>query len=374
MCSEILDVFDTLIPLQYNEQDRRAGYFFGKDRRGQLHRVPLMTLSIGIVTNRHRQFAHPAQVSELATEMKSYAKTLPGLGVRGRPPAGPTARSGRAGSGSSREDAEMNVTCPNCATVFRVDPAKVPEAGVRARCSVCSAVFAVAGDGRPELRPPRLRAAAAAPAPRPRRAAPPAAAEPPPPARPPAGRRRRPPAAPLPPRAEPPRSGRRPAAPDRRSRRHRRRRRPPPPRSPRPRRAAGAGAAAGLAGTPRPRGRLPAGAAAGSGRAASAAAAGRRPARAAPAGPRPVNPFLSQDPVAQGAAPGARADLRHGRVSPGQAAGRAPGRDAEGALRGGDQEELGGVRRSRWAASSRSRRRYFQEALNEILAGGRQIF
>jgi GGDEF domain-containing protein len=78
VCGEVLDVFDTLIPLQYNEQDRRAGYFFGKDRRGQLHRVPLMTLSIGIVTNRHRRFTHPAQVSELATEMKSYAKTLPG--------------------------------------------------------------------------------------------------------------------------------------------------------------------------------------------------------------------------------------------------------------------------------------------------------
>jgi GGDEF domain-containing protein len=78
VCGEVLDVFDTLIPLQYNDQDRRAGYFFGKDRRGQLHRVPLMTLSIGIVTNRHRRFAHPAQVSELATEMKSYAKTLPG--------------------------------------------------------------------------------------------------------------------------------------------------------------------------------------------------------------------------------------------------------------------------------------------------------
>ena len=73
-----LNATDTLIPLQYNEQDRRAGYFFGKDRRGQLHRVPLMTLSIGIVTNRNRRFAHPAQVSELATEMKSYAKTLPG--------------------------------------------------------------------------------------------------------------------------------------------------------------------------------------------------------------------------------------------------------------------------------------------------------
>ena len=78
VCTEVLDVFDTLTPLQYNEQDARAGYFFGKDRRGQLHRVPLMTLSIGVVTNRHREFSHPAEVSELATEMKSYAKTLPG--------------------------------------------------------------------------------------------------------------------------------------------------------------------------------------------------------------------------------------------------------------------------------------------------------
>ncbi|HWC57146.1 MAG TPA: hypothetical protein VG434_09300, partial [Sphingomicrobium sp.] len=63
---------------QYSEQDRRAGYFFGKDRRGQLHRVPLMTVSIGVVTNERRHFTHAAQVSELATEMKSYAKTLPG--------------------------------------------------------------------------------------------------------------------------------------------------------------------------------------------------------------------------------------------------------------------------------------------------------
>jgi GGDEF domain-containing protein len=78
VCSEIIDVFDTLIPFQYSEQDRRAGYFFGKDRRGQLHRVPLMTLSIGVVTNERRHFTHAAQVSELATEMKSYAKTLSG--------------------------------------------------------------------------------------------------------------------------------------------------------------------------------------------------------------------------------------------------------------------------------------------------------
>jgi diguanylate cyclase (GGDEF)-like protein len=78
VCGTVVETFDDLVPYQYSEQDRRAGYFFGKDRRGQLHRVPLMTVSIGVVTNERRHFTHAAQVSELATEMKSYAKTLTG--------------------------------------------------------------------------------------------------------------------------------------------------------------------------------------------------------------------------------------------------------------------------------------------------------
>ncbi len=78
VCDEIVHVFDELVSWQYSEQDRRVGYFFGKDRRGQLHRVPLMTLSVGVVTNQRRHFTRAIEVSELATEMKTYAKTLPG--------------------------------------------------------------------------------------------------------------------------------------------------------------------------------------------------------------------------------------------------------------------------------------------------------
>lgn len=37
----------------------------------------------------------------------------------------------------------MNVACPQCTSVFRVDPAKVPAGGVRARCSICSGVIPV---------------------------------------------------------------------------------------------------------------------------------------------------------------------------------------------------------------------------------------
>ena len=37
----------------------------------------------------------------------------------------------------------MNVSCPQCSTTYRVDPAKVPLGGVRARCSACSGVIPV---------------------------------------------------------------------------------------------------------------------------------------------------------------------------------------------------------------------------------------
>jgi diguanylate cyclase (GGDEF)-like protein len=77
-CDEVLDLFDELVPYQYSEEDRRMGYFLGKDRRGNFHRIPMMSLSIGVVTNQAQTFVHTAEASELAAEMKAYAKTLPG--------------------------------------------------------------------------------------------------------------------------------------------------------------------------------------------------------------------------------------------------------------------------------------------------------
>jgi diguanylate cyclase (GGDEF)-like protein len=78
VCTLALEVFDAFVPLQYSEADRRVGYYFGKDRRGQLHRVPLMTLSIGVATTAYRSFRSAAEVSKLASEMKSFAKAKPG--------------------------------------------------------------------------------------------------------------------------------------------------------------------------------------------------------------------------------------------------------------------------------------------------------
>ena len=99
-CDEIIRLFDELIPYQYTEEDRRAGYFLGKDRRGNIHRIPLMALSIGVVTNQFQVFEHTGQISELAADMKTYAKSLPGskyvVDRRHQSPALPTASATEA--------------------------------------------------------------------------------------------------------------------------------------------------------------------------------------------------------------------------------------------------------------------------------------
>jgi len=53
----------------------------------------------------------------------------------------------------------MNIRCPNCQTLYRVDPQRVPEGGVRTSCSACAATFEVTRNG---VRPAREEATAPA--------------------------------------------------------------------------------------------------------------------------------------------------------------------------------------------------------------------
>ena len=84
----------------------------------------------------------------------------------------------------------MNVQCTSCKTVFRIDPRKVPAGGVRARCSICRAVFDVpappageaAAPAPPASAPQPVPAPAPAPAPQPTPAPAPAPTPAPPPA------------------------------------------------------------------------------------------------------------------------------------------------------------------------------------------------
>jgi GGDEF domain-containing protein/CHASE3 domain sensor protein len=74
--AEIIKQFDGRIPDFYNQGDRKNGFIFGKSRYGEAMRFPLMTLSIAIVTNEQHKLSNPLETSELAAELKDYAKTI----------------------------------------------------------------------------------------------------------------------------------------------------------------------------------------------------------------------------------------------------------------------------------------------------------
>lgn len=75
--SEIINQFDQRIPKYYEAEDQRRGYILGKTRQGIEMEFPIMTISIAIVTNEHRQLVNPLEASEIAAELKDYAKTIP---------------------------------------------------------------------------------------------------------------------------------------------------------------------------------------------------------------------------------------------------------------------------------------------------------
>ncbi len=76
ICNKIIDDFDRTIPSFYTETDRNNGYILGHDRQGQPQKFPLMSISIGVVSNEFRKIEHVAQIGEIGAELKSYAKAI----------------------------------------------------------------------------------------------------------------------------------------------------------------------------------------------------------------------------------------------------------------------------------------------------------
>ena len=76
VAGEIVALFDGRIPEYYEPGDREKGYIFGKTRQGVAMKFPLMTISIAIVTNEQRKLSNALEASEIAAELKDYAKTI----------------------------------------------------------------------------------------------------------------------------------------------------------------------------------------------------------------------------------------------------------------------------------------------------------
>lgn len=75
---EIIDAFDRIVPTFYDTEDREKGYIKSRDRLGNVKKYPIITVSIGITANDHRKFSHYGEITEVASEMKRFAKTFQG--------------------------------------------------------------------------------------------------------------------------------------------------------------------------------------------------------------------------------------------------------------------------------------------------------
>jgi GGDEF domain-containing protein/CHASE3 domain sensor protein len=78
ICRRIVAGFDGRIRKFYTEEDRKQGFFIGKDRKGVRQKFPLISVTIAIVTDDGARFQNPLAMAEAAAQLKEYAKTLPG--------------------------------------------------------------------------------------------------------------------------------------------------------------------------------------------------------------------------------------------------------------------------------------------------------
>jgi diguanylate cyclase (GGDEF)-like protein len=78
LCKAIIERFDTEIPELYDAQDRDRGYIEIANRRGEVQRYGLVSISLGVATTERRDFSHREEAVAIATEMKNYAKRSEG--------------------------------------------------------------------------------------------------------------------------------------------------------------------------------------------------------------------------------------------------------------------------------------------------------
>jgi diguanylate cyclase (GGDEF)-like protein len=74
LAAALVKRFNAAIDQYYDPKDRRAGYIAVPDRAGHIKQFGLMTLSVAVVTNKHRPIRHIGQFSQLAAQLKKQAK------------------------------------------------------------------------------------------------------------------------------------------------------------------------------------------------------------------------------------------------------------------------------------------------------------
>ncbi len=74
VCQTIIGHFDQIVLDLFDEQTKGLGYYLGTNRKGEEEKIPLLSVSIGIVPMDSPRITHFARVAELAAELKKRAK------------------------------------------------------------------------------------------------------------------------------------------------------------------------------------------------------------------------------------------------------------------------------------------------------------
>ena len=78
LADRLVERFDAEAPSFYDDEHREQGYVEVENRRGDMQRYPVVTVSIGVSTTDRREFSHYAEVVAVAAEMKEFTKRTPG--------------------------------------------------------------------------------------------------------------------------------------------------------------------------------------------------------------------------------------------------------------------------------------------------------
>ena len=78
IASNIVKMFDQRIVRLFDKEDLDRGYVEVINRKGTADRFPLLTLTIAVVSSGKDRLDHIARISDIASELKRYGKTLEG--------------------------------------------------------------------------------------------------------------------------------------------------------------------------------------------------------------------------------------------------------------------------------------------------------
>jgi diguanylate cyclase (GGDEF)-like protein len=74
LCQTVVKGFDAMAPSLYDPQDRERGHIAHTNRQGESVKVPLLSISIAIVSSTDHVLEHPAQIAAIGADLKAFAK------------------------------------------------------------------------------------------------------------------------------------------------------------------------------------------------------------------------------------------------------------------------------------------------------------